>query len=96
MRPYTIIVREDVPDMDLKAGDVLVLGRPEGMVVQRTVFQNYGRVLNLLEAGLADPLNPFRPLDDLASAVGLPLPPRLRRPVPPSPRRRSRHLRRLK
>ena len=59
-------------------------------------FPNYGRVLNLLEVGLVEPLNPSRPLDDLALAVGLPLPPSLRRSAVPSPRRRPRYLHRLK
>ncbi len=74
MIPFVFRVLADEPDLGLREGDLLYLepGGRRPAVIQRDVIENYGRYLLLLEDGKLAPVNPVRPLGELAAVAGMP------------------------
>jgi hypothetical protein len=94
MEPFVFRAQRAVPDLGIQPGDLVVVdpGTPRPVTLERDLPANYGRILGEVELGSLDYLTPHRSLSDLRQVVGQRPPSSCASP----PRRRGRHLRRLK
>lgn len=84
---YTFVSDGDVPDLGIKAGDVVVVvpGAPVPVSVHRRLPSNYGALLRACEDGRLRLTDATAPLHSLARVVGAAAPPRAPADHPPSP-----------
>ena len=84
MSPFVFVAEQNLPDLGIRAGNVVIVrpGEARPVVIEHEAPANYGRILAAAEAGALRYITPDQPLAALRAAVGSDLRPA---PSPPHP-----------